>query len=117
MLAFAALQWNDPDAPAWITIYVCCAILGLIAYTNTCAPCTVAWAILVFLFSIYLFTQVSDGIYPILKHGSFNELLDPMQDDKPYIENTREALGLALIWFYILVTLLSLFHRYSINSE
>ncbi len=109
MLAFAALQWNDPDAAIWITIYVCCAILALIAYKRICTPCITVWAILVLLFSIYLFSLTSDGIYQIFEHGKISELFEPMQENKPYIENTREVLGLVIIWLYILITLLSLF--------
>ncbi len=100
MLVFAVLQWNDVDANTWIVIYLATAILATIAYKNICQPCTITWAFLVSLFAIFMLIGVAPGLSDLIAKNAYTDIFFAMDDNKPYIEQTREALGLFIILIY-----------------
>lgn len=100
MLVFAALQWNDVDAPIWVSIYLVTALLALITYKQICLTCSVAWALVTTLLASYMLIGLAPGIVNFLEANTYTEIFFAMSDDKPYIEQAREALGLLLILFY-----------------
>ena len=100
MLIFAALQWNDVDAPIWISIYLIAALLALITYKKICLTCSVAWALVTTLLASYMLFGLAPGIVSFLESNTYTEIFFSMSDDKPHIEQTREALGLLIILFY-----------------
>lgn len=100
MLLFAALQWNDNDGLIWMALYLIAALLAFIAYKEICLPCTLAWAAMVSLLTLYMLIAVSPSLIEVIKTNAFTEILLTMSNNKPYIEQTREALGLLIILFY-----------------
>jgi hypothetical protein len=106
MLIFASLQWNDIDRFLWVSIYVVAALLALIAYTNICQTCTIAWACLLIVFSVYLLVALAPGISDYLEANAYTEIFFGMKEDKSYIEQTREAMGILIILFYCVCLLI-----------
>ncbi len=100
MLIFAALQWNDVDAPIWVSIYLITALLALITYKEICLTCSLAWALVTTLLASYMLIGLAPGIVSFLESNTYTEIFFAMSDEKPYIEQTREALGLLIILFY-----------------
>lgn len=101
-LAFAALQYNDPDPYVWMPIYGYAALIPIL-----------------YLFGVYpvrliLISIVAGAIYSAfyipgimdwIQIGKPGELVEAMEVDKPYIEESREFLGLlialaALLFYY-----------------
>lgn len=100
MLIFAALQWNDVDAPIWISIYLVTALLALITYKKICLTCSIAWALVTTLLASYMLIGLAPEIVSFLESNTYTEIFFAMSNDKPHIEQTREALGLLIILFY-----------------
>ncbi len=90
---FAVLQLNDPDPILWFIIY------GSVAFTFIYAnfkkiPRTVIWCFIICLL-IYAgihFSYFMDWI----KIEEKNEIFEEMDNEKPYLEGTREFLGLLI---------------------
>ena len=112
MLIFAILQWNDVDAPIWLAIYLATAVLALIVYKEICIPCCVAWATMVVLLNIYLLIGVIPGLNILLTNNTYTEIFSAMDDNKLYIEQSREVLGLFIILVYCLGILLNQFCKH-----
>ena len=111
MLIFAVLQWNDIDGPIWMLVYIATAFLALLAYKQSCIPCTMAWALIVTLSAIHMLVGVSPGVITFLETNAYTEIFFPMNEKKPYIEQTREALGLLIILFYCVIALLQSYKK------
>ena len=77
MLFFAALQWNDIDAPIWISIYLVTALLALITYKQICLTCSVAWALVTTLLASYMLIGVAPGIINFLESNTYTEIFSP----------------------------------------
>jgi len=91
--AFAYLQLNDPDPLFWISIYglVALASLGrLLGYAHGLAFLILTLALVVI--SIIYFP----GFIEYLIQPNKNEIVGEMVYKKPYIEETREFIGLWL---------------------
>lgn len=105
LLAFAALQFNDPDPITWILFYVVCAAVPALALVNR--PMTSVFWIALLLCAINLAIYAS-GAYNYYLHRTQEPLMQSMNPDKPYIEEAREFLGaliaLALIVFSYLLS-------------
>jgi len=100
MILFAALQWNDIDAPIWIFIYLATALLALISYKQICLACATAWTLVIILLATYMLVGIAPGVVNFMESNIYTEIFFGMNDTKPYIEQTREALGLLIILFY-----------------
>ena len=107
LLAFAALQYNDPDPTTWILFYCVCAAVPALALFNR--PITPVFWIALVLCGINLALYVS-GAYNYYLHRNQEPLMQSMNPDKPYIEEAREFLG-ALIAL-VLVVLSQVLTRY-----
>ena len=103
MLSFTALQWNDPDRLIWIGIYFTTALLALMALIELCESCVRAWAIVLCLIAIIMIALVFPGVVTFLQISNFQEIFSTMEDNKPYIEEMREFLGLLIITVYCIV--------------
>ena len=117
MLFFAALQWNDVDAPIWVTIYLITAILALGMYKEICLPCSAAWATMIILLSIYMLVGTIPGLNNLSINNAYDEIFLAMSDEKLYIEQTREFLGLSIIVTYCFGVLISLFYKQMIKTK
>ena len=111
MLFFAALQWNDIDAPIWLVIYLTTAFLAFIIYREICIPCCIAWATAVMMLTVYTLIDVLPGLNALISNNAYNEIFSTMSDDKPYIEQTREFFGLLIILMYCSSVLILLYKK------
>ncbi len=100
MLSFAALQWNDPDRVIWISIYLATALMACLVYYDICNPCLQAWAILFCLITFIMILLVFPGVIEFIQNSNLQEIFSTMSDEKIYIEQTREFLGLLITLSY-----------------
>lgn len=90
---FAAVQLNDPDALHWFLIYAAVAITFLLAiYVNI--PKQILW-ILFFGLLIYASVHIA-YFFDWIKIDHKEEIFGKMVYEKPYLEGTREFLGLII---------------------
>ena len=90
---FAVLQLNDPDGKLWFSIYF---IVSLICLFNTFKPVPKSILILSIIalmsYSVFHFSLFIDYLNTENKKEIFGEMVY----DKPYLEGTREFIGLLL---------------------
>ncbi|SHK81324.1 Transmembrane family 220, helix [Reichenbachiella agariperforans] len=104
--AFAYLQLNDPDPLFWVAIYGLVAVVSAIRLFGFSHP-RVFLGITIFLVGIACF--YIPGFVEYLVQPNKNEIVGEMVYKKPYIEETREFIGL-------LIAAASTFHQYKIKS-
>jgi hypothetical protein len=101
LLAFAALQYNDPDPITWILFYgICAAVPGLALFDRPIKP--VFWIALA-LCGINVALYAS-GAYNYFLHRTQEPLMQSMNPDKPYIEEAREFLGVLIALTFIVIS-------------
>ncbi|MGK7391657.1 MAG: transmembrane 220 family protein [Candidatus Cyclobacteriaceae bacterium M2_1C_046] len=94
LIVFAALQYNDPDPWLWVFIYGLAALLIIIDISGGYMRRYYRIAIV----ALALFSLIYiPGVITYFTEASPGELVESMQADKPYIEETREFFGLVLI--------------------
>lgn len=101
LLAFAALQLNDPDPTTWILFYLVCAAVPALALFNR--PIKPVFWIALALCGINLALYAS-GAYNYYLHRAQEPLMQSMNPDKPYIEEAREFLGGLIALILIVVS-------------
>ncbi|MCH7689917.1 MAG: transmembrane 220 family protein, partial [candidate division Zixibacteria bacterium] len=84
-LAFAALQYNDPDPLIWFLAYGVITVVSFV-YLKYSLP---NWA-LIGLIMIYVITAIM--LFP----DEFGGVTGIMSDEHPEIEQARESLGLGI---------------------
>ena len=93
----AALQYNDPDPYVWMPIYLYGAVLCWLASRKKFYPAAYIVGIIVYLaYAVYLFFAKDGVLEWIQKHNSEN-IVQTMKATKPWIEETREFLGLLIL--------------------
>ena len=101
-LLVAALQFNDPDPVYWIVIYTGTAAVaagkGLGHFNRFWAAVVIGGVVGGMLLSV-------SGFVEFLLAGDFGSIFGAMLASKPYVEESREFLGLALAlaalsWLY-----------------
>ena len=92
-LLFAYLQFNDPDPLIWVMVYGTVAVFFAVSNFVT-IPKIVFYTVILglVLFSIMHF----DFFTAWLKSDDKSELVGDMVYEKPYIEGTREFMGLLI---------------------
>jgi hypothetical protein len=101
---FAYVQFNDPDPVVWILIYgIVAVLLGLSNFLTL--PKIVLYVVMA---GLILFALFHAGYFlDWLRSEDKSELFGEMVYEKPYIEGTREFLGLLIalggLW-YLTVT-------------
>jgi hypothetical protein len=94
---FAALQYNDPDPYIWIPIYLFVAAICWLAFRNKFYPGIYLFGIgLFFLYAAYLFFS-KDGMLDWMREHQAEDIAQEMKATKPWIEATREVLGLVIV--------------------
>jgi heme/copper-type cytochrome/quinol oxidase subunit 4 len=91
--SFAALQYNDPDPVVWIAIYLAIGLPSFLHMINRPSK-KVAMVVLIGTCAIALFYL--PGFYEWLTRPDKAEIFGEMVYEKPYIEETREFLGLVI---------------------
>ena len=100
---FAVLQYNDPDPYIWIPIYLYAAFLCYTALKKRYNPLLYAVGFIVFGgYAAYLFFDKTGVLSWATEHGAEN-IAQSMKATRPWIEETREFGGLALILVVMLV--------------
>ncbi|WP_331346557.1 transmembrane 220 family protein [Cellvibrio sp. UBA7661] len=101
LLAFAALQMNDPDPASWILFYLICTAVPLLALMNRPMK-SVFWIALVICgITLGLYAE---GAYNYYLHRNTEPLMQSMNPEKPYIEEAREFLGALIALVMIVVS-------------
>lgn len=92
-LLCAWLQVNDPDPLIWTSYYLLCAAVPLlVVFKRFYAPLFwVALTLSALVVAIYI-----PGTLEYLRHMNQEPLMQSMNPEKPYIEETRELIGGAL---------------------
>ncbi|PKQ46568.1 transmembrane 220 family protein [Confluentibacter flavum] len=90
---FALVQLNDPDPLVWFTIYGMIAIICLLANYKK-IPKILLWILILglIIYSVSYFPYFNDWFN--IDHKE--ELFGKMVYEKPYLEGTREFLGLLI---------------------
>lgn len=102
----AALQYNDPDPIKWMLIYLLGAFICWQALRGKemkwfSIVCIVVYAV----YAVYLFIEENGVLAWYRLHNSEN-LVQSMKATKPWIEETREFLGLLILIFALIVNLI-----------
>ncbi len=102
-VAFAALQYNDPDPYIWIPIYGYGAILCGLAFRNKYYP--YAYLLGIIIYSAYAGFKLfePDGVWDWFTKYNAPNIADSMKATKPWIEETREFFGLVILIVVFLV--------------
>ena len=104
----AGLQYNDPDPALWILIYLFGAMICFFAIRKQNYPrLTLAGIILLFIYAIYLFFD-KDGVLSWLTEHQAENIAGSMKASSPWIEETREFFGLAILISVLSINFLSL---------
>lgn len=95
---FAALQLNDPDPFLWVFVYLFTGILFLISNYKM-IPKVVLWVIFtaLIIFAFFYIPSFLDWLQIDNKEEIFGEMVY----EKPYLEGTREFLGLLIAAFAV----------------
>lgn len=103
----AGLQYNDPDPALWILIYLFGSMICFFAIRKQNYPrLTLAGIILLFVYAIYLFFD-KDGVLSWLTEHQAENIAGSMKASSPWIEETREFFGLAILISVLSVNLLT----------
>lgn len=90
LVAFATLQYNDPDPIIWISFYLICALVPVLAlFRRRVKP--LFWLALILCGVTLGF--YAEGAYNYYLHMDQEPLMQGMNPQKPYIEEAREFLG------------------------
>ena len=106
-LVFAYLQFNDPDPFIWVPLYLIPAIIAAMAVFGRYNKALI-W-IGIILFTGCCLYEIPYLVEWLSQHREDN-LLHDMQDDKPWIEHSREFGGL-----FIALMMILLVRRQSVN--
>ncbi len=92
-ILFAAVQYNDPDPLMWMAIYgmvaVVCAFAIIQSYNKFVMIVGVAFCLIG---TLYYFP----GLMELFREHEISDLTRKMKADQPFIEKSRESLGLFL---------------------
>ena len=90
---FAYWQRNDPDSGLWMTIYGLVALISLLRIFNVYSrPITMVLMIAFFIYSLWYI----GGLFEWLGSEDKGKVFGTMTPEFPYVERTREFLGLVL---------------------
>lgn len=93
-MAFAALQVNDPDPVLWILIYGVMAVVSVMAIFDFYnRKLLIGLAVLYAIYMVILFPGVAEWFQQDDRSVLFD---DVMKMQYPYIEESREFLGLLI---------------------
>ncbi len=98
-LLFAFVQLNDPDPVIWFSIYLLTAVLCALSIFRKIPLALLYGFGLVLLF--YSATHLEYALEWMMSDNK-GELFGEMQEDKYYLEGTREFLGLLIAIFAVI---------------
>lgn len=96
---FAAVQFNDPDPFLWVAIYgLVAAVSAFAAWQKYNRPALIFLMVVCIGGSIYYFP----GLIELFSDHEIGDLTKTMKAEKPFIEKSRESLGLLLSFLVLL---------------
>ena len=102
-IVFAALQYNDPDAYLWIPIYPYSAVLGWLAFRGKYHPKAYIAGIAAYTaYAVYKFLE-PNGVWDWATRHHADNIAAQMKASTPWIEDTREFFGLAILIGVLLI--------------
>lgn len=99
VLAVAALQFNDPDPVYWVVIY---AAAAAVIFASALQRNRMFWTAAVVGGVAAGMLMTVAGLVDYLLADDFGSLVGEMLASKPYVEEAREFIGLALTLLAIL---------------
>ncbi len=96
-VVFAYFNFNDKDAPLWVSIYMLAAVCCGLAAFRLYFPLVYLILILFYLGYAVILFFAKEGVRDWMFKYNRPSLAESMQATKPYIENTREFFGLLII--------------------
>jgi hypothetical protein len=102
-ILFAALQYNDADFYVWIPVYMYAAVLCWLGFRNKFYPKLYLAGIVVY--TIYALYKVFDenGVRDWITKHQAEDITGSMKATQPWIEETREFFGLAILITVLLI--------------
>lgn len=90
---FAVVQLNDPDGILWFSIYIMVAIICFYSIFKV-IPKKILWVIIIglLIYSAFYFSLFID----YLQKDQKSEIFGEMVYEKPYLEGSREFLGVLI---------------------
>jgi hypothetical protein len=105
-ILFAGLQYNDPDPYVWIPLYLYSAALCWWAFRQKFYPRLYLAGLAIYLiYAAYLFFS-KDGMLDWIREHHSENIAQEMKATKPWIEATREVLGLLIMVIVLLINYL-----------
>lgn len=102
---FAALQYNDPDPYIWIPIYLYAAFLCYQAVKHKYNSTLYFIGFIAYLgYAAYLLFDKTGVLAWAGEHHS-ESIIQTMQAEKPWIEETREFGGLVIVLLVLLINI------------
>jgi hypothetical protein len=96
-ILFAGLQYNDPDPYIWVSIYLYGAFVSYLALTNRFKPGLYYIGFTIYIgYALFLLFDKTGAISWATEHHAEN-IVQSMKATKPWIEETREFGGLAIL--------------------
>jgi len=93
----AGLQYNDPDPALWILIYLFAALNCYFSIRKLNYPLiNLTGIVLLFIYAVFLFFD-KDGVLTWITEHKAENIAGSMKASTPWIEETREFFGLAII--------------------
>ena len=99
-IVFAYLQFNDPDPYIWVPIYLLVALIAGMASLGKYNKLLI-WITIILFIGCCLY-EMPYLIEWLSQHREDN-LLHDMQDDKPWVEHSREFGGLFICLIMLLI--------------
>ncbi|MFC3200182.1 transmembrane 220 family protein [Parapedobacter deserti] len=96
-VASAALQYNDEDPFLWMPLYLYGAWLCYLAAKGRYLWRAYALGIVIYSAFIVYFLVFKQGALDWFQHHPAKDLVKSMKAEKPWIEETREVLGLLIL--------------------
>ena len=103
LLGFASLQFNDPDPIIWVSFYTICALVPLLLIANKFYRPLFWLAVVICTLEII---NSAPGAYQYYLHMAEEPLMQGMNEQKPYIEECREFLGVLIALGLVIVSVL-----------
>ena len=102
-ILFAGLQYNDPDPYLWIPLYLFAAAMCWLAFRQNYYPKLYLIGIAVYTgYAAFLFFS-KDGMLDWMREHEGEDIVAEMKATKPWIEATREVLGLVIMIVVLLI--------------
>lgn len=93
----AGLQYNDVDPLLWVVLYGYGAWVCFMAARGRHLAWSYMLGIAVYLAFVGYFLVFKHGVLDWVQHHEAKDLVQSMKADKPWIEETREVLGLLIL--------------------